>query len=95
MRFLSFSVSCRFLNLIALGVTSTNSSSAINSRARSRSKTIGGERIKFSSVPAARILLSCLAFSGFTTKSLSRECCPIIIPSKISSPWPVNKRPLS
>src|SRR5690606_4953480 len=51
------------------GVTSTSSSSSMNSRACSSEKRIGGVRMMFSSEPAARMLVSCFARSGFNRKS--------------------------
>ena len=35
----------------------------------------------FSSLPAARMLVSCFALVGLTTRSLPREWTPTIIPS--------------
>ena len=63
------------------GVTSTSSSSSMNSMACSSVMRIGGVSWMFSSVPAARTLVSCLALSALTTRSFSRECRPITIPS--------------
>jgi rhodanese-related sulfurtransferase len=48
------------------GVTSTSSSSSMNSSACSSVCFTGGVRINASSVPAARMLVSCLALVGFT-----------------------------
>src|SRR5262249_18373567 len=44
------------------GVTSTSSSSSMNSSACSSENLIGGVRMMFSSEPAARMLVSCLPF---------------------------------
>jgi hypothetical protein len=47
----------------ALGVTSTSSSSSMNSSACSSAVRTGGVSRMFSSVPAARMLVSCLALA--------------------------------
>ena len=66
---------------IALGVISTSSSSSMNSSACSRVSRIAGVNITASSLPEARMLVSCLAFSGLTVRSLSRAWIPTICPS--------------
>jgi hypothetical protein len=62
-------------------VISTSSSSAMNSIADSSVSEIGGTRRTASSVPDARTLVNCLPLIGFTTRSLSREWMPMIMPS--------------
>jgi len=37
---------------------------------------VSGDRTRFSSVPAARMLFNCLALVGLTVKSFERECMP-------------------
>src|SRR3990172_8035885 len=72
-RFLSCSSSCFLRRRMDFGVTSTSSSSSMNSRACSSDIRIGGVSRMFSSLPAARMLVSCFPFRGLTTRSLSRE----------------------
>ena len=54
-------------------MTSTSSSSLMNSRADSKVNGRGGSRMSFSSAEVVRILVSFLALFGLTTRSLSRE----------------------
>src|SRR5690606_28821734 len=77
------SVSLRnfFLIRIFKGVTSSSSSSSMNSSACSREKRIGGVSTIFSSLPAARMLVSCLPFEGLTDRSFCRLWIPTIMPS--------------
>ena len=65
---------------MAFGVTSTSSSSLMNSSADSSVNTRGGVRNSFSSAAVVRMLVSFFAFDGLTTRSLSRECRPMIWP---------------
>ena len=67
--------------LDANAVISTSSSSLMNSTALSSVSCTGGTRRIASSVPEARMLVSCLQRMGFTTMSFSRECSPMIMPS--------------
>src|SRR5438270_84375 len=55
-----------------VGVTSTSSSSAMNSTAYSSVSSMGGVRRIASSLPAARMLVSFLVRMGLTTRSFSR-----------------------
>src|ERR1700733_6261777 len=64
-----------------LGVTSTSSSSAINSMACSRFMGLKGTRRMASSALDARMLVSFFSRTTFTSRSLSRECSPITMPS--------------
>ena len=64
-----------------VGVTSTSSSSAMNSTAYSSVSSMGGVSRIASSLPAARMLVSFLVLIGFTTRSLSRLWIPMIMPS--------------
>src|SRR5690606_6098071 len=61
---------------IDLGVTSTSSSSSMNSSACSRVNLIGGTRAMTSSLPDARMLSSFLPLVGLITRSLSRLLIP-------------------
>src|SRR5207302_1185902 len=56
---------------------------------------VGGVRSIASSLPEARILVSCLVLIGFTTRSLSRVWMPTIMPSYTGSPGLTNMRPRS
>src|SRR3970282_555045 len=91
------SCSCRWRlrRRIDFGVISTRSSSVMNSTAYSSVRPIGGTRSIASSLPEARILVSCLVRIGFTTRSLSRLWIPTIIPSYTGSPGLTNMRPRS
>ncbi len=80
---------------IDFGVTSTSSSSSMNSTAYSSVSRIGGVRFTASSLPAARMFVSFLPLIGFTTRSFSREWMPITIPSYSRSPGDTNMRPRS
>ena len=60
--FLSISLRSFFLILILLGVTSTNSSSFINSSACSSEKLIGGVRTIFSSFPDATFSIDHISY---------------------------------
>src|SRR5690606_22572103 len=66
---------------IDLGVTSTSSSSAMNSSACSRVNLIGGTRAMTSSLPDARMLSSFLPLVGLMVRSLSRLWMPASWPS--------------
>src|SRR6056297_3529867 len=63
------------------GVTSTNSSSSMYSKAVSSDMSRGGFKITFSSLPAARMLVSFFSRQGLTVMSLSRAFSPTIMPS--------------
>src|SRR6185369_6761385 len=71
----------RFRKRKLLGVTSTSSSSLMNSRACSRFMIRGGTRCTVSSEPEARMLVSFFSRTMLTSKSLSRACSPTTIPS--------------
>src|SRR6476661_5062987 len=96
---LAFLRSCSFRKRlrrrIDLGVISTSSSSAMNSTAYSSDIWIGGTRRTASSVPDERTLVSCLPLIGLTTRSLSREWIPMIMPSYTGSLCDTNMRPRS
>src|SRR5260370_27469614 len=77
----SFSVSDSFRRRMLAGVTSTNSSSSMYSRACSRVIFRAGFRMMFSSRLVVRMLVSCLALVGLTTMSSSRQCSPQTWPS--------------
>ena len=77
----SISVRYRLRRRILLGVTSTSSSSSMNSTAYSSDIWMGGTSRTASSVPAARILVNCFPLIGLTTISFSREWIPMIMPS--------------
>ena len=47
----------------------------------SSERRIGGVSSRFSSLPAARTLVSCLPLSTLTSRSLPRLCSPTIMPS--------------
>src|ERR1700722_11132916 len=64
-----------------LGVTSTTSSSAMNSIACSRFIGLKGTRRMASSALEARMLVSFFSRTSFTSRSLSRECSPMTMPS--------------
>src|SRR6185369_6497613 len=85
----------RLRSRIVFGVTSTSSSSAMNSTALSSVSWIGGTRRTASSVPDARTLVNCLPLIGLTTRSLSREWMPMTMPSYSASPGETNMRPRS
>ncbi len=53
----------------------------MNSTADSSVSWMGGVRTTFSSLPAARTLVSFLPFTGFTMRSLSRLWMPITMPT--------------
>ena len=72
-RLRAFSVRCFLRRRILTGVTSTSSSSSINSNACSSVCLIGGTSVSASSVPEARTLVSCLPLMGLTTRSLDLE----------------------
>src|SRR5690606_31301175 len=80
-RLRSFSVRSFLRRRIDLGVTSTSSSSSINSSACSRVNLMGGTRPITSSLPEARMLSSFLPLVGLTTRSLSRLWIPHSWPS--------------
>src|SRR5215471_5956944 len=63
------------------GVTSTSSSSAMNSTAYSSVSLTGGVSSTLSSLPAARMLVSFFSLSGLTVRSLSRLWMPTTMPS--------------
>ena len=63
------------------GVTSTHSSSAMNSRACSRESGRGGVRRTSSSDDDARMLVSFFSLTGLTSMSSDRELSPTIMPS--------------
>ena len=69
-----------FLSLIDTGVTSTSSSSSMNSSACSRVRRRGGVSLMASSEPEARTLVSFFPLQGFTSRSLSLACWPMIMP---------------
>src|SRR5262249_43264446 len=79
-RFRALWSSTRLRSRIAFGVTSTSSSSLMNSSAASSVMMRGGVRKSFSSAAVVRMLVSFFAFDGLTTRSLSRECMPTIMP---------------
>src|SRR5450432_1644070 len=66
---------------IETGVTSTSSSSRMNSMACSRFRMRGGTRRMPSSEVEARILVSFFSLTMFTSRSASRAFSPTIIPS--------------
>ena len=66
---------------IDFGVTSTASSSRMNSSACSSESGRGGIRRTSSSADDARMFVSFFGFAAFTSRSLSREFSPTIIPS--------------
>src|SRR5581483_9249888 len=70
-----------FRSRIDTGVTSTNSSSRINSMACSRFKMRGGTSRIASSAVDARILVSFFSLTMLTFKSASRAFSPTIMPS--------------
>ncbi len=79
---------CRFWALSSVlrmrtdrGVTSSCSSSRIKLMACSSVIGLAGDRITFSSLPAARMLLNFFSLQGFTLMSSLRLCSPTIIPS--------------
>src|SRR6266567_853345 len=80
LRFRRLGSSSFFRNLIDFGVTSTSSSSSMNSSACSRVRLRGGVSLMASSVPEARTLVSFFPLQGLTSRSLSLECWPMIIP---------------
>ena len=63
------------------GVTSTHSSSRMNSSACSSESGRGGIRRTSSSAVAERMLVSFFSLDAFTSRSFSREFSPTIIPS--------------
>ena len=56
-----------------LGVTSKSSSSLRNSRLASRLRTVGGVRRRASSLPEARMLVTCFFLHTFTSKMCIRD----------------------
>src|SRR6185437_2658734 len=65
---------------IDCGVTSTSSSSLMNSSAYSSVILRGGAITSFSSAAVVRMLVSFFTLHGLTTRSLSREWMPITMP---------------
>jgi hypothetical protein len=63
------------------GVTSTHSSSRMNSSACSSESGRGGIRRTVSSADAARMFVSFFSFVGLTSRSSARAFSPTIIPS--------------
>src|SRR3954447_5843313 len=87
--------SSTFLSRIDCGVTSTASSSRMNSSACSSDSGRGGISRTVSSAAAARMFVSFLGFDAFTSRSLSREFSPTTIPSYSSSPGATKSDPRS
>ena len=65
---------------IVFGVTSTSSSSLMNSSAYSSVVWRGGARTSFSSAAVVRMFVSYFDLFGLTTRSLSRWWMPMIMP---------------
>src|SRR3989344_2203490 len=80
----SISVSCCLRKRTLVGVISRYSSSAITSSPRSIVSVYGGKSWMASSVPLARILVSCLPFVGLTDISSPFDVLPITMPSYTS-----------
>src|SRR5690606_7350823 len=80
-RLRSTSVRIFLRSRIAFGVTSTSSSSSMNSSACSSDSLIGGTRPSSSSLPEARKLVSCLPRRALTVRSLSLALMPTSWPS--------------
>ena len=78
-----------------LGVTSRSSSSARNSMHCSRLICLGGVRRSASSLPAARILVSCLRRQTLTGMSSFLGDCPTTMPAYTGVPGPINSEPRS
>ena len=78
-----------------LGVTSTHSSLRMNSSACSSESGRGGISRISSSADEARMLVSFFGLDAFTSRSLSREFSPTIIPSYNSSTGAMNSDPRS
>eukprot|EP00053_Salpingoeca_punica_P017261 m.165877 g.165877 ORF g.165877 m.165877 type:complete len:478 (-) comp17162_c0_seq14:759-2192(-) len=74
-------------------VISTSSSSWMYDRADSSVTSSGGTRRTNSSLPAARILVRCLALTGLTSRSSSRECSPTTMPLYTFMPGAMKRRP--
>src|SRR5438105_6556589 len=91
----SCSLRWRLRRRMDFGVISTSSSSPMNSTAYSSVSPIGGVSRMASSLPLARMLVSCLVRIGLTTRSLSRLWMPTIMPSYTGSPGLTNMRPRS
>src|ERR1700722_1325966 len=71
-----------FLRILSdFGVTSTSSSSAINSMHCSSVSALNGTSRTASSEPEARMFESFFSRTALTSRSLSRLCSPTIIPS--------------
>src|ERR1019366_1541603 len=77
------------------GVTSTISSSAMNSMACSRFRDLTGTSRMASSALDARMLVIFFSRTTLTSRSLSRECSPTIMPSYTSTPAPRKRMPRS
>ena len=78
-----------------LGVTSSSSSSARNSRHCSKLICLGGTRRSASSEPEARILVSCFFLQTLTVMSSCLGDWPTTMPSYTSTPAPMNSTPRS
>ena len=94
-RLRSVSSSRIFRSRIALGVTSTYSSSLIYSSASSSEKMTAGAMFIFSSEPLARMLVSFFDLVRLMVMSPSRVLSPTTWPQYISSPGDTKKRPRS
>ncbi|CAN4026429.1 PrgI family protein, partial [Dysosmobacter welbionis] len=78
-----------------LGVTSSSSSSARNSRHCSRLICLGGTSRSASSEPLARMLVNCFFLQMLTVMSSLRGLTPITIPPYTGTPGPMNRVPRS
>ena len=78
-------------SLMLIGVTSTSSSSAINSRHCSSERIVGGISFNASSLPEARLFVRCFCLHTLTAKSSSLEFSPTTSPSYTFSPAPMNR----
>src|SRR5215213_2821868 len=90
-----FAASTRFRKRILCGVTSTSSSSAINSSACSNDNSFGGTSRIASSAVEARMFVSFFSFIAFTSRSTVRAFSPTIIPSYTFVPGLTNSVPRS
>ena len=80
-----------FLNLMEVGVTSTYSSSAMNSKQRSKLRIVGGVSFNASSLPLARLFVRCFVLHTLTVMSSSRLFSPTTIPAYTGKPGVTNK----
>ena len=77
------------------GVTSTNSSSAMNSIDSSSDIFLGGTNLNASSAPDDLVFVKCFYLHTFIVKSSFLELIPTTIPSYTSTPGPINSSPLN